>query len=100
MSGPSVNAAEPSGSAALTLGPDIGRYRFGTNTTDYLVCGRCGVYAGAIAEIEAATYATLNLNAFDDPRPDLAGTPVSYDGEDAAAKAGRRREKWTPARLA
>ena len=48
----------------------------------------------------ARTYATLNLNAFDDPRLDLEGAPVSYEGEGAAAKAERRRQRWTPARFA
>jgi hypothetical protein len=92
--------ADPEGSAILTLGPETVRYRFGTGTTDFLICGRCGVYAGAAAVLGGQLYVTLNLNAFDDPRLDLAGTPISYDGEDAAAKADRRREKWTPARLA
>ena len=92
--------ADPAGAAVLILGSETIRYRFGTGTTDYLICGRCGVYAGALAEIGGATYATLNLNAFADPRLDLPGAPVSYDGEDSAAKADRRRAKWTPARLA
>lgn len=92
--------ADPEGSAVLTLGPETVRYRFGTGTTDFLICGRCGIYVGAAAELAGRLYVTLNLNAFDDPRLDLAATPVSYDGEDAAAKADRRRAKWTPARLA
>lgn len=91
--------SDPEGSAVLTLGADTRRYRFGTGTTDFLFCGRCGVYVGAIAELDGRTYATLNLNAFDDPRLDLAATPVSYEGETAEQKAERRRRKWTPARL-
>lgn len=91
--------SDPEGSAVLTLGPEAIRYRFGSKTTDFLICGRCGVYVGAAAELGGQLYVTLNLNAFDDPRPDLPGAPVSYDGEDAADKADRRREKWTPARL-
>lgn len=91
--------ADPQGSAALTLSPETIRYRFGTGTTEFLICGRCGVYVGALAELGGRRYVTLNLNAFDDPRPDLAAAPVCYDGEGAAAKADRRRAKWTPARL-
>ena len=90
---------DPAGAAALSLSPETIRYRFGTGTSDYLVCGRCGVYVGAVAELEGALYATLNLNAFDEPRLDLVAAPVSYDGEDAAAKAERRRARWTPAKL-
>ena len=92
--------SDPDGSATLTLGPETQRYRFATATTDYLICGRCGTYVGAVAEADGRTFATLNLNAFDDPRLVLAATPVSYDGETAEEKAERRRRKWTPARLA
>lgn len=92
--------ADPEGSALLRLGPETSRYRFGTGTTDYLICGRCGVYVGAMAESDGRSYATLNLNAFDDPHPDLAAEPVSYDGEGAAAKEDRRRANWTPVRFA
>ena len=92
--------SDPEGRAVLTLGPETLRYRFATQTTDYLICGRCGVYVGAIAELDGLTLATLNLNAFDEPQLDLAAEAVFYDGESAEQKAERRRRKWTPARLA
>ena len=92
--------SDPNGSAVLSLGSETIRYRFGTGTTDFLICGRCGVYVGALAELDGRLYATLNLNAFDDPRLELAAAPVSYEGESAEAKAERRRTRWTPARLA
>lgn len=91
--------SDPDGRVELKLGPGTQRYRFATETTDYLICGRCGVYVGAIAGIESRRFATLNLNAFDDPHLELAATPVSYDGESAAMKAARRRRRWTPANI-
>ena len=91
--------SDPEGNAVLTVGPDARRYRFGTGATDFLFCGRCGNYVGAVAELDGQTYATLNLNVFDDPHPELVGVPVSYEGETAGQKAERRRRKWTPARL-
>ena len=91
---------DPDGEAVLTLAAEVRPYRFATGTNDYLLCGRCGVYVGALAEVDGRLLATLNLNAFDDPRLDLAPEPVSYDGEHAAQKARRRRLRWTPARLA
>ena len=45
------------------------------------------------------TFATLNLNAFDDPHLDLAAVPVSYDGETLAERRARRRRRWTPVDL-
>ena len=90
--------SDPDGAAELKLGTQTRRYRFGTGTTDFLFCGECGVYVGAVAEIDGAVRATLNLNAFDDPRLELAAKPVSYVGETAPEKAERRRRNWTPAR--
>ncbi|HEY5711121.1 MAG TPA: hypothetical protein VIT38_04425 [Allosphingosinicella sp.] len=84
---------------SLNLGLEAMRYRFASKVADYILCGRCGVYLGAVAEIGGATFATLNLNVFDDPRPDLVAEPVSYEGESAEAKAARRRARWTPARF-
>ena len=74
-------------------------YRFGGLTADYVVCGTCGVYVGAVAEIGGSLFATLNLNSFEDPQPRLEAAPVFYDAQDAATKAERRQKLWTPARL-
>jgi hypothetical protein len=92
--------SDPEGAAVLTLGGPTIRYRFATKTTDYILCARCGIYVAATAEIGGRPYATLNLNAFDDARPDLAAEPFRYDGESAEAKAERRRAAWTPLRIA
>jgi hypothetical protein len=51
---------------------------------------------GAIVEADGRRLGTLNLNTFDDPIPGLAATPVTYDMETPAAKAERRKERWTP----
>lgn len=92
--------SDPRGRATLSLGTEARRYRFGSGTTDFLFCGVCGIYVGALAEMGGSLFATLNLNAFDDPRLELASEPVSYEGESAGEKAERRRRSWTPARLA
>jgi hypothetical protein len=92
--------SDPGGSALLRLGPETRPYRFGTGTTDFLFCGKCGVYVGATTELDVGTFVTFNLNAFDEPRLDLAAAPVSYEGESAEAKAERRRRNWTPAQTA
>ena len=91
--------SDPEGSAELILGTQVRRYRFGTRTTDFLFCGRCGIYVGAVQELDGLTLATLNLYVFEDPHPELDSASVSYEGEDAETKAERRRRKWTLARL-
>src|SRR5687768_768077 len=93
------SVSDPDGTATLTLSLEPTRYRFASRSADYLICPRCGIYVGATAAIGGRDLITLNLNAFDDPRPDLEGAPVSYDGESAATKAERRRARWTPLRL-
>jgi hypothetical protein len=94
------SVSDPDGAATLTLAAEPLRYRFASGSADYLICPRCGIYVGAMARIEGRDLVTLNLNAFDDPRPELAAAPVSYDGESAATKTERRRERWTPLTLA
>ncbi|HWT11833.1 MAG TPA: hypothetical protein VN231_03690 [Allosphingosinicella sp.] len=90
--------SDPAGSAKLELGDQALRYRFAARAADYILCGCCGIYVGAVVEIGGRAYATLNLNAFDDPRPDIEAVAISYDGESPAAKAERRLKRWTPVR--
>ena len=87
------------GSATVEIAADTLRYRFGTGVTDFLICGQCGVYVGAVSDVGGRTYVTLNLNAFDDPHPELAAMPVSYEGEARGDRLGRRAARWTPARI-
>ena len=93
------SVSDPDGSAAITLGGQGVRYRFGAALGDFLICGRCGVYLGAVQEIDGELYAVLNLTAFDDPHENLAGEPMNYEGEAAEARTARRRARWTPARI-
>ena len=93
------SVSDPDGAATFTLSVDPIRYRFAAKTADYLICRRCGIYVGAMARLGGTDLVTLNLNAFDDPRPELAGAPVSYDGESEETKEARRQGRWTPLRL-
>jgi hypothetical protein len=88
--------SDPDGTATLAFAGDPIRYLFGAGTADYLICPRCGGYVGAMAELEGQPLVTLNLNCFDDPRLELDGEPVCYDGESLETKAARRRMRWTP----
>ena len=94
-------STDPNGSLEITEAkPGLNRYRFGHAITDFLICGGCGAYVGAVMEIDGALYGTLNVNTLDirdqlDPAPPLA----DYEAETAQARRDRRRQKWTPARL-
>ncbi len=90
---------DPDGSVEFKAAPaSLSRYRFGLGITDYLVCGKCGAYVGAVMEDEGRLIATLNVNALDirdtfDPAPPLH----VYDGEDEPRRRARRRKFWMPA---
>ncbi len=76
------------------------RYRFGTRTTDTLICRNCGIYLAAVTEIDGALYAVINVNALDE-RAAFERPPeiMNYEGESADERLARRRVKWTPATL-
>jgi hypothetical protein len=76
------------------------RYRFGTRTTDTLICRNCGIYLAAVTEIDGALYAVVNVNALDD-RSGFERQPeiMNYEGESAEQRRARRKAKWTPAVL-
>jgi hypothetical protein len=93
------SVSDPEGAAMLTCAVEPKRYRFGAKGIDFLLCPRCGTYLGAMMEEAGGRRATLNLNAFDDPRPDLEAVPVSYDGQSPEQRAERRRRLWTPLRI-
>ena len=78
--------------AALT------RYRFGTRTAEFLLCGRCGAYAGPFMESEGRTFAACNVNVLDEQDAfERDATPMHYEAETAEERAARRRARWTPA---
>ncbi len=96
-----LNVSDPAGFLAIEAQAGaLHRYRFGRKGIDMLLCAECGTYVAAVAEIEGALFATLNLTGAG--IRDLAlGTaePVDYDNETDAARLARRRAKWTPASL-
>lgn len=74
------------------------RYRFGTRSADFLVCGRCGVYVGATMSEPDGAWAIVNARTLDhDGAASLpAAQPMSYEGETAQERRLRRRARWSP----
>jgi hypothetical protein len=88
--------SDPKGRVRITVRDEalLQRYRFALGTADFLVCGRCGAYAGAMIGAGAEARATVNLRL-----TSLDGLPaaeVSYAGETRAERIARRLERWTP----
>jgi hypothetical protein len=75
----------------------LARYRFGQETADFVFCGRCGGYLGAVTEEGGQALMVLNLRAFD-PQPEglPVAQPMSYEGETTGDRNTRRAARWTP----
>jgi hypothetical protein len=89
--------SDPAGRLALAFREAaIERYRFGTRSSDFIVCRSCGAYVAAIIE----GYGVLNVvGAGIRPFADKPARRVDYADETAQARLARRRERWTPLTL-
>lgn len=91
--------SDPAGSVRFRISrPErLLRYRFALETADFLICGRCGVYVGAVLPAGEAHFAIVNLNALVEPPAGLpAAGAVGYGAESASERISRRHERWTP----
>jgi hypothetical protein len=73
------------------------RYRFGSRTIEFLICGACGVYLGAQMVAENKRFGILNVLTLT-PMPAHLPGPASmdYEGELPDARNQRRQDRWTP----
>ena len=94
--------ADPNGSVTfrITDASKLKRYRFGTRSTDFLVCGECGVYVAALLTSSRGQFATLNINTIRTPLNAPEPEPVSYDRESIEQRQARRGQRWTPVAVA
>ena len=61
-----------------------------------MICRTCGVYVAAVLTASRGRFATVNVNAFDEPLEIPEATPISYEGETLEQRQQRRERKWTP----
>jgi hypothetical protein len=89
---------DPAGSVSFEIADPakLTRYRFGTRSSDFLVCAECGVYVAAVLTTPRGQFATLNTNTIQDAADVPQPTPVSYDDESPAERSARREARWTP----
>ena len=94
------STSDPAGRIRFTArdAAQVTRYRFGLRTADFLICAKCGIYVGATMRDAGAQYAIINANTLDAAAQlTQDATPMDYDGEDAARRGSRRRQRWSPA---
>ena len=81
--------------ANIALPAHVARYSFGTKTAAFMTCTRCGVVPLVTSEIEAKTYAVVNVNTFDGiDRARIRAVPASFDGEGVGERLARRARNW------
>jgi len=94
-----VYTSDPAGELQFThRDPEqVSRYRFGHKTADFIFCGRCGGYLGAMTDIAGRTLMVINIHSLD-PQPGgmPAAQPMSYEGESSNSRDSRRTVRWTP----
>jgi hypothetical protein len=96
-----IYTSDPAGGLRFTHEDEsaLVRYRFGQETADFVFCGRCGGYLGAVTEEGGQPLMVINLRALD-PQPEglPAAQPMSYEGESKNERDRRRSARWTPIR--
>ncbi len=95
-----LSTSDPGGRLVFACDdPDqLQRYRFALRTADFLVCRQCGVYIGAVIDVDGTCYGIINTHALDAPPPEIAAVgTISYDDEDVNGRVNRREQRWTPA---
>jgi hypothetical protein len=94
-----IYTSDPAGSLRFTHEDEstLARYRFGQKTADFVICGRCGGYLGAVTEEGGLSLMVINLRALD-PQPEglAPAQPMSYEGETTDDRNTRRAARWTP----
>jgi hypothetical protein len=90
--------SDPEGSVTFQIAEasELKRYRFGTRSSDFLICGNCGVYVAALLTSSNGQFATLNINTIRAPLDVPEAVPVSYEGESGEQRRSRREQRWTP----
>ena len=71
------------------------KYRFGLHTADFLLCRNCGVYIGAVIEVDDTRFGIINTHALRPVPETIAGVaPISYDTENTDDRISRRQLRW------
>jgi hypothetical protein len=92
--------SDRSGSLEVRIGGPINRYRFGTGTADFLICGTCGAVPAVVAVMEGGVRGVVRVDCLSDRDAFLAAAALSdYDGELLGARLERRADRWTPVRI-
>ena len=96
-----VTVSDPEGRTTFLIDrAALVTYQFAARTGTSLLCGTCGVYAGAILEDGGKLWSTVNVRGLAIPEfAGRIGEPADYDGETPEGRIARRKRAWTPAEI-
>lgn len=73
----------------------VSKYSFGTETTEFHICARCGIVPVVTSLIDGHLYAVVNVNAFEDVEPSLLRrASARFDDEANDSRLARRKRHW------
>jgi hypothetical protein len=72
------------------------KYRQGSNTADFLLCGQCGVLVAVTFEHADRVYGAVNIGCLDGTTGFMAPVPASPQMLGAEEKASRWLKLWIP----
>jgi hypothetical protein len=72
----------------------VSPYRFGTGTSDFIICKKCGVLTIALCEIEGRTRAVLNIKSMLDHKFTKETVLTNFDTENVEERLARRGRNW------
>ncbi|MBT5433835.1 MAG: aldehyde-activating protein [Alphaproteobacteria bacterium] len=89
---------DPAGRLVLHAAKDAAvTYRFAMGITDFILCGQCGCYIGALMEDGGERVGIVNSRMLDDRTIfDAPATSRDYSAEDEDGRRARRHATWTP----
>jgi hypothetical protein len=89
--------SDPAGQLTVTVGQGaLRRYRQGSNTAEFLLCGQCGVLVAVTFELDGRTYGAINVGCLDEPTRLGPSAPASPQALSPEAKVARWLQLWVP----
>ena len=92
-----VWTSNPQSRLAVTIGDAVlvSKYTFGSHTSTFHVCSRCGAVPLVTSEIADHLYAVLNVNVLENVEQSwLRRVAVSFEGENVGSRLERRKRNW------
>ena len=74
----------------------VTKYRFGSETAQFIICSSCKTFVAATSKIGSQLYAVTNALSLQDGH-DLRTQMVDFEGETVEERLSRRHTTWTPA---